>query len=137
MSLLKEQYWTSPFTSSYAKINEYGFIQTPYRKVVDGHLTDEVVYLTADEEEDFYISQATVNIDDDGKITDNIVAGNMGRKCLVSPDKVDYIRRISTTSSICYNKFDTFLEHDDATPCVNGCEHAKTGFTYLRQKLLM
>ena len=51
--------------ASYAKINEYGFIQTPYRKVVDGHLTDEVVYLTADEEEDFYISQATVNVDDD------------------------------------------------------------------------
>ena len=47
--------------ASYAKIDEYGFIQTPYRKVVNSHLTDEVVYLTADEEEDFYISQATVN----------------------------------------------------------------------------
>lgn len=61
--------------ASYAKIDEYGFIQTPYRKVVNSHLTDEVVYLTADEEEDFYISQATVNVDDDNMITDKTVAG--------------------------------------------------------------
>lgn len=58
--------------ASYARINDYGFIQTPYRKVVDSRLTDEIVYLTADEEEDYYISQATVNTDDDGKITGDV-----------------------------------------------------------------
>ncbi len=42
--------------ASYAKINEYGFIMTPYRKVVDAKFTDEIVYMTADEEEDYYIS---------------------------------------------------------------------------------
>ena len=44
--------------AGYAKINEYGFIMTPYRKVIDGKVTDEVVYMTADEETDLYISQA-------------------------------------------------------------------------------
>ena len=47
--------------SSYAKINDYGFIMTPYRKVENAHVTDEIVYLTADEENDYYISQATLN----------------------------------------------------------------------------
>lgn len=49
--------------ASYAKINEYGFIMTPYRKVVDCKVTDEMVYMTADEEEDYYISQATIDVD--------------------------------------------------------------------------
>ena len=107
--------------ASYAKINEYGFIMTPYRKVVDSHLTDEVVYLTADEEEDYYISQATVNIDDDNKIIDNIVAGRYrGENVLVSPDKVDYIdvspqQVVSVTTSLI-----PFLEHDDATRALMG-----------------
>ena len=107
--------------ASYAKINDYGFIQTPYRKVVDSRLTDEIVYLTADEEEDYYISQATVNTDDDGKITDSIVAGRYkGENVLVSPDKVDYIdvspqQVVSVTTSLI-----PFLEHDDATRALMG-----------------
>ncbi len=107
--------------ASYAKINEYGFIMTPYRKVVNGHLTDEVVYLTADEEEDYYISQATVNVDDDNKIVDNIIAGRYrGENVLVSPDKVDYIdvspqQVVSVTTSLI-----PFLEHDDATRALMG-----------------
>ena len=107
--------------ASYAKIDEYGFIQTPYRKVVDGHLTDEVVYLTADEEQDYYISQATVNIDDDNKIIDKTVAGRYrGENVLVSPDKVDYIdvspqQVVSVTTSLI-----PFLEHDDATRALMG-----------------
>ncbi len=107
--------------ASYARINDYGFIQTPYRKVVDSRLTDEIVYLTADEEEDYYISQATVNTDDDGKITDSIVAGRYkGENVLVSPDKVDYIdvspqQVVSVTTSLI-----PFLEHDDATRALMG-----------------
>ena len=107
--------------ASYAKINEYGFILTPYRKVDGGTLTDEVVYLTADEEEDFYISQATVNVDDNGKITDSIVAGRYkGENVLVSPDKVSYIdvspqQVVSVTTSLI-----PFLEHDDATRALMG-----------------
>ncbi len=119
--------------ASYAKINEYGFIQTPYRKVVDGHLTDEVVYLTADEEEDFYISQATVNVDDDNKITDNIVAGRYrGENVLVSPDKVDYIdvspqQVVSVTTSLI-----PFLEHDDATRALMGANMQRQALPLLK-----
>ncbi len=107
--------------ASYAKINEYGFILTPYRKVVNGTLTDEIEYLTADEEEDFYISQSTVNVDDDGKIVDSIVAGRFkGENVLVSPDKVSYIdvspqQVVSVTTSLI-----PFLEHDDATRALMG-----------------
>ena len=107
--------------ASYAKINEYGFILTPYRKVVNGVLTDEIEYLTADEEEDFYISQSTVNVDDDDKIVDSIVAGRFkGENVLVSPDKVSYIdvspqQVVSVTTSLI-----PFLEHDDATRALMG-----------------
>ena len=107
--------------ASYAKINEYGFILTPYRKVINGVLTDEIEYLTADEEEDYYISQSTVNVDDDGKIVDNIVAGRYkGENVLVSPDKVSYIdvspqQVVSVTTSLI-----PFLEHDDATRALMG-----------------
>ena len=58
--------------SSYAKIDEYGFIMTPYRKVNNKKLTDEVVYMTADEEADYYISQAAVNVKND-EIADEMV----------------------------------------------------------------
>ena len=51
--------------ASYAKIDEYGFIMTPYRKVENSKITDEVVYLTADEEEDYIISQSTVGTSDE------------------------------------------------------------------------
>ncbi len=107
--------------ASYAKIDEYGFIQTPYRKVSNRKLTDEVVYLTADEEEDFYISQATVNVNDDMEITDKIVAGRyQGENALIPVDKVDYIdvspqQVVSITTSLI-----PFLEHDDATRALMG-----------------
>ena len=57
--------------AGYAKINEYGFIMTPYRKVKDGKVTDEIVYMTADEEHDYYISQATVKLDKDNNIAND------------------------------------------------------------------
>ena len=101
--------------------------------MVDGHLTDEVVYLTADEEEDFYISQATVNVDDDNKITDNIVAGRYrGENVLVSPDKVDYIdvspqQVVSVTTSLI-----PFLEHDDATRALMGANMQRQALPLLK-----
>ena len=107
--------------ASYAKVNEYGFIQTPYRKVVDRKLTDEVDYLTATEEQDFYISQATVNVDDDGYIIDDTVSGRFnGENVIISADKVDYIdvspqQVVSITTSLI-----PFLDHDDATRALMG-----------------
>ena len=107
--------------ASYAKVDEYGFIQTPYRKVENKKLTDKVEYLTANEEQDFYISQATVNVDEDGYITDEQVTGRLnGENVIIPADKVDYIdvspqQVVSVTTSLI-----PFLEHDDATRALMG-----------------
>ena len=107
--------------ASYAKVDEYGFIQTPYRKVENKKLTDQVDYLTADQENEFYISQATVNVNDDMEITDSVVAGRYrGENVMIPVDQVDYIdvspqQVVSVTTSLI-----PFLEHDDATRALMG-----------------
>lgn len=78
----------------YAKVNEYGFIETPYRKVLKpyGQITNETIYLDADEEKEFVIAEANVEVDENGVIqTQEIIARYQGENVLVSPDKVDYI----------------------------------------------
>ena len=107
--------------ASYAKINEYGFIMTPYRKVVDCKVTDEIVYMTADEEEDYYISQATIDVDKDGYITDATVPVRFNRdNMIVAKEKVNYIdvspsQIVSVTTSMI-----PFMEHDDANRTLMG-----------------
>ena len=107
--------------ASYARVNEYGFITTPYRKVVDSHVTDEMVYMTADEEEDYYISPATINVDKNGLITDETVPVRFNKdNLIVTPDKVDYIdvspsQIVSVTTSMI-----PFMEHDDANRTLMG-----------------
>ena len=107
--------------ASYAKIDDYGFIQTPYRKVVDSVITDDVHYLTASEENDVIISESTVTTDDNNKIIDETVAARYrGENLLVSPDKVDYIdvspQQVVSITTSCI----PFLEHDDATRALMG-----------------
>ena len=107
--------------ASYSKINEYGFIMTPYRKVVDCKVTDEIVYMTADEEEDYYISQATIDVDKDGYITDATVPVRFNRdNMIVAKEKVNYIdvspsQIVSVTTSMI-----PFMEHDDANRTLMG-----------------
>src|SRR5574344_461535 len=106
--------------ASYAKINEYGFITTPYRKVIDKKLTDEVVYLTADEEADYYICQATVPIKDNEITAEEVVARLNGDDVIVKSDKVNYIdvsptQIVSITTSLI-----PFLDHDDARRALMG-----------------
>ena len=107
--------------ASYAKINEYGFIMTPYRKVVDCKVTDEIVYMTAGEEEDYYISQATIDVDKDGYITDATVPVRFNRdNMIVAKEKVNYIdvspsQIVSVTTSMI-----PFMEHDDANRTLMG-----------------
>ena len=107
--------------SSYARINEYGFIMTPYRKVVDSRITDEIVYMTADEEEDYYISQATIEADKKGNITDEMVPVRFNKDNMIVPkEKVDYIdvspsQIVSVTTSMI-----PFMEHDDANRTLMG-----------------
>ena len=78
--------------ATYAKVSEYGFIKTPYKKVVKGKIIDEVEYLTADTEENFVIAEANVNSDEEGKILDKTVSARYrGETILVKPKEVDYI----------------------------------------------
>ena len=102
--------------ASYAKIDDYGFIMTPYRKVNNCHITDEVCYLTADEELDYIISQSTVGTDEDNTITDEFVNARFrGENILAKPEQVDYIdvspQQVVSVTTSCI----PFLEHDDAT----------------------
>ena len=101
--------------AGYAKINDYGFIMTPYRKVVNGVVTDEICYLTADEENDYYISQAAIQLDDDNRISDEkIIVRINGDNVIVPREEVDYIdvspSQIVSITTSCI----PFLEYDDA-----------------------
>ena len=106
--------------ASYAKVNEYGFIMTPYRKVENGILTDEVKYMTADEELEYYISQATVELDNDKIIDEKVPVRFHSDNIYVDSNKVDYMdvspqQIISiTTQGI------PFLEHDDGKRALMG-----------------
>ena len=102
--------------ASYAKIDEYGFIMTPYHKVVNCKITDDVHYLTADEELDFIISQSTVETDETNTITSELVNARFrGENILAKPEQVDYIdvspQQVVSITTSCI----PFLEHDDAT----------------------
>ncbi len=107
--------------ASYAKIDEYGFIMTPYRKVVDKKITDEVVYLTADEELDYIISQSTVETSEENVIIEEQVNARFrGENILAKPEQVDYIdvspQQVVSVTTSCI----PFLEHDDATRALMG-----------------
>ena len=106
--------------ASYAKINDYGFIMTPYRKVVDRKVTDEIVYLTADEEADYYISQATITMNKDLIADDKVVARCNGENVMCKAEQVNFIdvspsQTVSITTSCI-----PFLENDDATRALMG-----------------
>ena len=119
--------------ASYAKIDEYGFIMTPYRKVVDCKITDEVVYLTADEEQDYIISQSTVNTNEDNVIIDKTVAARFrDENILAKPEQVDYIdvspQQVVSVTTSCI----PFLEHDDATRALMGANMQRQAMPLLK-----
>ena len=107
--------------AGYAKINEYGFIMTPYKKVIDGVVTDEVVYMTADEERDYYISQATVKLDDNNRIVDDEVVVRLnGDTVYVKREHVNFVdvapSQVVAVTTSCI----PFLEFDDANRTLMG-----------------
>ena len=119
--------------ASYARVNEYGFIMTPYRKVDHKKLTDEVVYMTADEELEYYISQATVDLDKDNNIiSERVPVRYRGDNIMVEADKVDYIdvspqQVVSiTTQGI------PFLEHDDGKRALMGANMQRQAIPLLK-----
>jgi len=107
--------------ATFARVNKYGFIESPYRKVVNGRVTDEVAYLSAMEEARYHVAQANAEIDAKGKLTgDLITCRYQGDVLLVSPDKVDYIdvspkQLVSVAAALI-----PFLENDDANRALMG-----------------
>ncbi len=107
--------------SVYARTNHYGFLETPYRKVIKSKVTSEVVYLSAIEEGQFSIAQANVTLDKKGLMVDDLIpCRNKNEFTLSSPDKIDYMdvspkQIVSVAASLI-----PFLEHDDANRALMG-----------------
>jgi len=105
----------------YSRTNEYGFLETPYRKVVNSKVTDDIEYLSAIEEGRFTIAQANANVDAKGKLSDDLVTCRFNNEFMTSsPDKVDYIdvspkQIVSVAAALI-----PFLEHDDANRALMG-----------------
>ncbi len=107
--------------TTYGRINWLGFLETPYRKVVNGKVTDEIVYMTADEEENYVIAQANAPIDENGYIaSDMVMARHKAEFKLVRKEEVQFIdvspkQVFSVSASLI-----PFLEHDDANRALMG-----------------
>ena len=119
--------------ASYAKIDEYGFIMTPYRKVENCKITDHVDYLTADEEQDYIISQSTVNTNEDNVIIDKQVSARFrDENILAKPEQVDYIdvspQQVVSVTTSCI----PFLEHDDAHRALMGANMQRQAMPLLK-----
>ena len=105
----------------YARTNEYGFLETPYRKVNDGAVTDEIHYLSAIEEGQYVIAQANAEVSDSGKLSSSLVSARHQNEFLLAPsDNVEYMdvspRQIVSVAAALI----PFLEHDDANRALMG-----------------
>src|SRR3984957_1861485 len=107
--------------ATYARVNKYGFVETHYRKVKDGRVTDEVIYLSAMEEGRYHVAQANVALDNRGRFTDDlVVCRHAGDVLMITPDKVDYMdvspkQLVSVAAALI-----PFLENDDANRALMG-----------------
>ena len=119
--------------SVYARTNNYGFIETPCRKVVEGRVTDEIEYLSAIEEVDQYIAQSSVSLDEKGNITADLVpCRHENEFSLTTPDKINYMdvspkQIVSVAASLI-----PFLEHDDANRALMGSNMQRQAVPTLR-----
>ena len=111
------------YLSTYARINEYGFIETPYRRVdpETQQVTDSIQYMTADEEDNYVIAQANATVDENRKlIDDQVIVRYKEETLLLPPDRVDYIdvspRQVVSVATACI----PFLENDDANRALMG-----------------
>ncbi len=120
--------------ATYARINRYGFIETPYRKAVDGQVTDELEYLTADEEDRYVIAQANAPLADDGHFSADLVLvrSKGGEVREIAPKLVDYMdvspRQIVSISAALI----PFLEHDDANRALMGANMQRQAVPLLK-----
>lgn len=122
--------------SVYARVNPFGFIETPYRKVVDGQVTDQIDYLTADEEDRHIVAQANSPLDGDGRFTEEriLVRRKGGEVEFVSATDVDYMdvsprQMVSVATAMI-----PFLEHDDANRALMGANMQRQAVPLVRSE---
>ncbi|BBE23663.1 DNA-directed RNA polymerase subunit beta [Arthrobacter sp. MN05-02] len=124
--------------ASYGRINAFGFIETPYRKVVDGVVTDQIDYLTADDEVERLIAQANAPLDANNTFTEDMVLvrtrGGSGEPVLVEPAEVEYMdvsprQMVSVATAMI-----PFLEHDDANRALMGANMQRQAVPLLRSE---
>jgi len=106
--------------ATFARINDFGFLETPYRKVEDGRVTNHIDYLTADREETFVVAQANAPVDEKGKFGSSVLCRGRGDFIDVEPSAVDYMdvspkQLVSVAAALI-----PFLEHDDANRALMG-----------------
>ncbi|MCB1818202.1 MAG: DNA-directed RNA polymerase subunit beta [Chromatiaceae bacterium] len=117
----------------YARTNKYGFLETPYRKVENGHVTDQIDYLSAIEEGRFVIAQANASLDAKGKLVDDLIScRHQNEFTLSTPDKIEYMdvspkQIVSVAASLI-----PFLEHDDANRALMGSNMQRQAVPTLR-----
>ncbi|TSE21172.1 DNA-directed RNA polymerase subunit beta [Tepidimonas aquatica] len=117
----------------YARLNEYGFIETPYRRVVDGKVTNQIDYLSAIEEGKYVIAQANAELDAEGRLVGELVsAREKGESVLTTPDRVQYMdvspaQIVSVAASLV-----PFLEHNDANRALMGANMSRQAVPVLR-----
>lgn len=121
--------------ASYARANDYGFLEAPYRKVIDGQVTDDVEYLSAIDEGAYVIAQASAHLDEKNRIIGDLIPARFkGEAMFTSPDRIDYMdvsakQMVSIAASLI-----PFLEHDDANRALMGSNMQRQGVPMLKAK---
>jgi DNA-directed RNA polymerase subunit beta len=122
--------------STYARVNPYGFVETPYRKVVEGKVTDQIEYLTADEEDRYVVAQANSPLTRDSSFAEQrvLVRRKAGEVDYLAPDEVDYMdvsprQMVSVATAMI-----PFLEHDDANRALMGSNMQRQAVPLLRSE---
>ncbi|MFS8037600.1 DNA-directed RNA polymerase subunit beta [Xanthobacter sp. AM11] len=121
--------------ATFARVNKYGFIEAPYRRVVNSQVTDEVVYLSAMEEGKYYVAQANIPLDKDGRFEEDlVVCRHAGDVLLVTPDRVDFMdvspkQLVSVAAALI-----PFLENDDANRALMGSNMQRQAVPLVRSQ---
>ena len=119
--------------STFAKVNKFGFIETPYRKVdpESGRVTSQIDYLTADVEDNYVVAQANSILAEDGSfISEGVVGRFQGDNTVFKREQIDYMdvspKQVVSAATACI----PFLENDDSNRALNGCEHATSSSSF-------
>ena len=121
--------------ASFARVNAFGFIETPYRKCIDGQVTDQIDYLTADEEDRYLIAQANATLDDEGRFTqERVLVRTKHDVDQVAPTDVQYMdvsprQMVSVATALI-----PFLEHDDASRALMGANMQRQAVPLVRNE---